>query len=45
VHTYLAEPHTDAREACTLRSLQTAAVTYRIAFGSRRTRIPNLQFR
>ena len=31
--TYLAEPDADADEACTLRTLQAAAVTYRIAFG------------
>ena len=34
-HTYLAEPDADADEARTLRPLQAAAVTYRIAFGRR----------
>jgi hypothetical protein len=33
--TYLAEPDADADEARTLRPLQAAAVTYRIAFGPR----------
>ncbi len=33
--TYLAEPDTDGEEARTLRPLQAAAVTYRIAFGPR----------
>jgi hypothetical protein len=33
--TYLAEPNADAEEARTLRPLQAAAVTYRIAFGPR----------
>jgi hypothetical protein len=33
--TYLAEPDVDCEEACTLRPLQAAAVTYRIAFGPR----------
>jgi len=33
--TYLAEPDADGDEACTLRPLQAAAVTYRIAFGPR----------
>ena len=33
--TYLAEPDADAEEARTLRPLQAAAVTYRIAFGPR----------
>jgi len=33
--TYLAEPDDDGEEACTLRPLQAAAVTYRIAFGPR----------
>jgi Putative transposase len=33
--TYLAEPDADGDEARTLRSLQAAAVTYRIAFGPR----------
>jgi Putative transposase len=33
--TYLAEPDADADEARTLRPLQVAAVTYRIAFGPR----------
>jgi len=32
---YLAEPNADSEEARTLRSLQAAAVTYRIAFGPR----------
>ena len=31
--TYLAEPDADGEEARTLRPLQAAAVTYRIAFG------------
>ncbi|MDH5540224.1 MAG: transposase [Rhizobacter sp.] len=33
--TYLAEPEVDADEARTLRPLQAAAITYRIAFGPR----------
>lgn len=33
--TWLAEPDTDGEEASTLRPLQAAAITYRIAFGSR----------
>ena len=33
--TYLAEPDADGEEARTLRPLQAAAVTYRIAFGPR----------
>ena len=33
--TYLAEPDADSEEARTLRTLQAAAVTYRIAFGPR----------
>ena len=33
--TYLAESDTDGEEARTLRPLQTAAITYRIAFGPR----------
>ena len=33
--TYLAEPDADAEEARTLRPLQAAAITYRIAFGPR----------
>ena len=33
--TYLAEPDADSEEARTLRPLQAAAATYRIAFGSR----------
>ncbi len=33
--TYLADPHADGEEACTLRPLQAAAITYRIAFGPR----------
>jgi hypothetical protein len=33
--TYLAEPDADGDEARTLRALQAAAVTYRIAFGPR----------
>ena len=33
--TYLAEPDADSEEARTLRPLQEAAVTYRIAFGPR----------
>jgi hypothetical protein len=33
--TYLAEPDADRDEARTLRPLQAAAVTYRIAFGPR----------
>ena len=33
--TWLAEPHADGEEARTLRPLQAAAVTYRIAFGPR----------
>jgi hypothetical protein len=33
--TYLAEPDTDGEDARTLRPLQAAAVTYRIAFGPR----------
>jgi len=33
--TYLAEPDTDGDQARTLRPLQAAAVTYRIAFGPR----------
>jgi len=32
---YLAEPDADGEEARTLRPLQAAAVTYRIAFGAR----------
>ena len=32
---YLAEPQTDGDEARTLRPLQAAAITYRIAFGPR----------
>ena len=34
-HTFLAEPDADGEEARTLRLLQAAAVTYRIAFGPR----------
>jgi hypothetical protein len=33
--TYLADPEADGEEARTLRPLQAAAVTYRIAFGPR----------
>jgi len=33
--TYLADPHVDGDEARTLRPLQAAAITYRIAFGPR----------
>ncbi len=33
--TYLAEPDADGEEARTLRPLQAAAITYRIAFGAR----------
>jgi hypothetical protein len=33
--TYLAEPDADGEEARTLRPLQAAAITYRIAFGPR----------
>ena len=33
--TYLAEPDADGEEARTLRQLQAAAITYRIAFGPR----------
>ena len=33
--TYLSEPDDDGEEARTLRPLQAAAVTYRIAFGPR----------
>ena len=33
--TWLAEPDADGEEACTLRPLQAAAITYRIAFGLR----------
>ena len=32
---WLAEPDADAEEACTLRPLQAAAITYRMAFGPR----------
>jgi hypothetical protein len=34
-HTYLAGPDADGDQARTLRPLQAAAVTYRIAFGPR----------
>ncbi|MGL4317150.1 MAG: hypothetical protein ACRCTL_11140 [Pseudomonas sp.] len=34
-NTYLAEPDVDCDDACPLRSLQAAAITYRIAFGPR----------
>ncbi len=33
--TYLADPGADSEEARTLRPLQAAAITYRIAFGPR----------
>ena len=33
--TYLAEPDADSEETRTLRPLQAAAITYRIAFGPR----------
>ena len=33
--TYLAEPEADGEEARTLRPLQAAAITYRVAFGPR----------
>jgi hypothetical protein len=37
--TWLAEPDTDGEEARTVRPLQAAAITYRIAFGPRFKRL------